>query len=314
VLSDEQGDYGIPDLPEGTYTLTFTRSGYASRTLSGIEVIAGRSTTLDVVLGISGNSGVLTGTVTDTDGAAVASVQVRVLQNSSVIATATTGSQGTYRITGLAAGTYVVQFSKSGFTTAQVSGVQISAGDSATVNVQLTSSGTGQGVLSGLVVDNLGRPVQGADVELSGASGDLTTTTDADGLFQFADLVPANNYVLTVSASGYLTDTRRNIAVTANQEVNLRIQLAADSTSGGSLSGFVRSPNGSPVVGATVRVVAGPAVGQTRTTSSTGQFSFAGLPGGSYTIEVRSVNFRPSRLTVNVRSGAGSFVTVTLQR
>jgi protocatechuate 3,4-dioxygenase beta subunit len=314
VQSDDQGDYGIPDLPEGTYTLSFTHSGYATRTVTGVDVIAGRATTLDAVLGISTSGGVLAGTVTDTNGTAVVSATVKVLQNSSVIGTATTGSQGTYRISSLPVGTYVVQFSKSGFTTAQVSGVEITAGASTTVDAQLTTSGSGLGTLSGLVVDSLGRPVQGAVVELSGASGDLTTTTDADGTFQFANLTPATNYTLTVTASGYVTDARRNVVVTANEDANVRVELVQDSTSGGSLSGFVRSQSGAAIAGATVRIVAGPAVGQTRTTSSTGQFSFAGLPGGAYTIEVRSVNFRPARLTVNVRVGGGAFVTVTLQR
>jgi len=314
VRSDDQGDYGVPDLPEGTYTLTFTHSGYSTSTVTGIEVIAGRTTTLDVMLGLSTTGGVLIGAVTDMDGVAVASATVKVLQNSTVIATATTGSSGTYRISGLEAGTYVVQVSKTGFITAQVSGVEITAGATTTVDAQLTASGNGLGTLSGLVVDAQGRPVQSAVVELSGPSGDLATTTNADGAFTFANLVAASNYVLTVSASGYLTDTRRNVVVTANSTVNLRIQLTTDSSSGGSLAGFVRSPSGAPVVGATVRIVAGPAVGQTRTTSSSGQFSFAGLPGGAYTIEVRSVNFRPARVTLNVRVGAGAFVTITLQR
>lgn len=314
VQSDAQGDFAISDLPEGTYTLTFTRSGYATRTINSIEVDAGRATTLDVILGLSSTGGVLNGTVTDTNGSGVSSVQVRVLQNSTVIGTTTTGSQGTYSLSDLAAGTYAVQFSKSGYTTAQVSGVQITAGASRTVDVQLDTTGAGSGTLSGTVVDPQGRPVQSAVVTLAGGGGEFNTTTDADGLFQFANLVPASNYTLTVTASGYITDTRRNVVVTSTNNVNLTIQLAQESSAGGSLAGLVRSQNGSPIAGAQVTLVAGPQVNQSRTTSSSGQFSFAGLPGGAYTIEVRSVNFRPVRMTVNVRNGAGAFVTITLSR
>lgn len=314
VQSDAEGDYAIPDLPEGTYTLTFTRSGFTSRTIRDIEVIAGRETQLDVDLAVSSTSGVLTGTVTDETGAGVAAVTVRVLQNNTVVATTTTGSQGTYRISGLAAGTYSVQFSKTGFTTALVTGIAIVAGDTVTVDVQLVAAGADTGMISGLVVDPLGRPVQQATVVLTGPNGSSTTTTDPDGGFQFANLPPGTTYVLTVSASGFETDTLRNIVVTAGNETSLRIQLQQANTGGGSLSGFVRNQSNAPVVGATVTIIAGPAVGQSRTTSSTGQFSFAGLPGGNYTIEVRSVNFRPARMTVNVRPGAGAFVTITLRR
>lgn len=314
VQTDSQGNFSVPDLPEGIYTLTFSGSGFATRTLTGIEVLAGLQTQLDVQLGVSSTSGTITGTVTDVDGAAISNVQVRVLQGSTVVATGTTGSLGTYSISGLSPGTYSIQFSRSGFTTALVTGVAVAAGDSVTVNVQLVTSGTSTGLISGIVLDSLGRPVQSATVVLDGPTGSQSTTTDADGGFQFANLAPGTTYSVTVSASGFETDTRRNITVTAGNEVTLQIQLRQSSNGGGSLSGFVRNPSNAPVVGATVTIVGGPSVGQTRTTSSSGQFSFAGLPGGTYTIEVRSVNFRPARVTVNVRPGGGAFVTITLRR
>lgn len=315
ITTDDQGNFSILDLPIGTYALTFSRSGFSTRTITNIEVFGNTVTSIDdVALAASSTGAVLSGTVTDTNGNPISSVLVRVLQNNTVVASTTTGAQGTYSFSNLAAGTYVVQFSKTGFTTAQVSGVAITTGDSVTVNVQLTGSGTGTGTITGLVVDPLGRPVQGATISLNGPSGTQTATTDANGVFEFDNLTPGSTYSLTVTASGFLTESRQNITVAEGDETNLRIQLRQDSTSGGSLSGLIRAANGVPIPGATVTIVGGPAVGQSRTTSSTGQFSFAGLPGGAYTINVSAAGFRPARLTVNVRVGAGAFVTVTLRR
>lgn len=315
ITTDDQGNFSILELPVGTYALTFSRSGFSTRTITNIEVFGNTVTSIDdVALAASSTGSVLSGTVTDTNGNPISSVLVRVLQNNTVVASTTTGTQGTYSFNNLAAGTYVVQFSKTGFTTAQVSGVAITAGDSVTVNVQLTGSGTGTGTITGLVVDPLGRPVESATITLNGPSGTQTATSDANGTFEFDNLTPGTTYSLTVTASGFLTEARQNITVTEDGETNLRIQLRQDSTSGGSLSGLVRAANGVPIPGATVTIVGGPAVGQSRTTSSTGQFSFAGLPGGAYTINVSAAGFRPARVTLNVRVGAGAFVTVTLRQ
>src|SRR5690242_7115835 len=49
---------------------------------------------------------------------------------------------------------------------------------------------TGLGVLKGVVVDDAVRPLDGALVVASGASGTLNATTGPDGLFTFEDLAP----------------------------------------------------------------------------------------------------------------------------
>ncbi|MGH9703165.1 MAG: carboxypeptidase regulatory-like domain-containing protein, partial [Candidatus Acidiferrales bacterium] len=57
-------------------------------------------------------------------------------------------------------------------------------------------------------------------------------------------------------------------------------------------TGFVHTPAGAPIPGATVRLV-NPATGQSWVswTDETGKFDFPGLPGGHYRIEVEQLGF-----------------------
>ena len=82
--------------------------------------------------------GEISGTVTDPQGAVVVGAQVTATdaatQKSS---TATTDSQGRYKISGLAAGTYVVAVTAQGFAETRQEDVRVEDGKTATANVQM---------------------------------------------------------------------------------------------------------------------------------------------------------------------------------
>jgi hypothetical protein len=56
TLSSENGSYAIPQLPAGTYTVTFARDGFEQLTLTGVTQAAGRTRTLNATLKVSGIS------------------------------------------------------------------------------------------------------------------------------------------------------------------------------------------------------------------------------------------------------------------
>jgi hypothetical protein len=195
-----------------------------------------------------------------------------------------------------------------------INNVAVVTGNATTVNIELEPSGVGTGVIAGLVLDPSGRAVQSALVELSGPSGARQTRTDAEGRFELTNLPAGIGYSVAVTANGLIPETQRNIQLVAGERVNLRFNLSRELDGGGSISGVVRAPNGQPFPGATVRIVGGPAVGQSRTTSSAGQFNFTGLPGGVYSLQTSAPGFRVSRITVYVRPANGAFVIIRLRR
>jgi hypothetical protein len=83
-------------------------------------------------------SGSLTGVVTDSAGAAIPNAQVRVTnKQTGESREARTTDAGSYSVSGLPPGTYDVFVTSSGFKTAQLSGVSVELGSSATANVSL---------------------------------------------------------------------------------------------------------------------------------------------------------------------------------
>lgn len=88
--------------------------------------------------------------------------------------------------------------------------------------------------------------------------------------------------------------------------------LAAQTTTG-SIRGYIRGDNGSPIVAADVRA-RNLATGTTRaaTTNARGFFALSGLVPGSYALEVRSIGFKPAGRTERVAIGQDLTLDFTL--
>jgi hypothetical protein len=138
TADDPAGEYVIPDVPPGTYTLTFRRTGAVPRSVL-LTVGAGEARTVDVSLDPQAS---ISGTVRRIDGTAtapLAGAQVLVYlvdQFPNVVAaTATTAADGTYTITDLAAPEeYIVEFAyPSGAVPQQSTRVVLNAGEQRTL-------------------------------------------------------------------------------------------------------------------------------------------------------------------------------------
>src|ERR1035438_7865386 len=82
----------------------------------------------------------LNGTVTDPSGSRIPNSQVEVVApNTGFKRQTTTGSSGVYSISSLPTGTYDLTVSGNGFKTFQEKGIELSVGQTRTVNVQLRS-------------------------------------------------------------------------------------------------------------------------------------------------------------------------------
>ncbi len=79
------------------------------------------------------------------------------------------------------------------------------------------------GSITGIVHNTSGAPVAGAQVVLTGA-GAQKTTTDANGLFGFTNL-PAGLYQLQVTKGGYLPASAQNVAITTGSTLTEKVTL-----------------------------------------------------------------------------------------
>src|SRR5450755_208844 len=87
-------------------------------------------------------------------------------------------------------------------------------------------------VLNGQVVDATGGPLLQANVTVSSADRQATSTvqTDGEGRFSFPNLMPGT-YDVTVEAKGFNTYVQRGLLLLVNQSVSLPITLAVGDTS-----------------------------------------------------------------------------------
>ena len=77
------------------------------------------------------------------------------------------------------------------------------------------------GSVSGQVINiRNNQPIDGATVKISGPT-DGSATTDPNGNFKVSNLVPGNNYMMDISASGFESQHYEDIVVLAGIDTNL---------------------------------------------------------------------------------------------
>ena len=92
---------------------------------------------------VEAQTGSVTGKVTDAEGASpVVGARITAVSGLRTAATVVSGDNGSYRITGLAEGTYSVSVTRIGFQAKRVDGVSVSGSGSATVNFAMTEIST----------------------------------------------------------------------------------------------------------------------------------------------------------------------------
>jgi len=127
VTTVDNGTYSKSTLSSGTYTLTYTKSGFVDTTLSA--TLTADNETLDVgtvqlLADTCASTGTISGTIKDAvsnSGVTDVSLSVRSgldTDNGTIVKTATSDSSGNYSLSSMSAGWYTIQTSKSGYTAA----------------------------------------------------------------------------------------------------------------------------------------------------------------------------------------------------
>lgn len=206
----------------------------------------------------------------------------------------TTGADGGFRLTGVAAGTWVAFGLAPGHPPARSRRLTVRLGQTvAGVELRLVD-----GVfVVGRVTNQRGAPVAGAllgfepaveggsaDDAPVGAPGALQAVTDADGRYRAGPL--AGPTTIRVSAFGHADASARldlaSAAADRAEVVHDVVLVVADAE----LTGLVEDPSGLPVVGARIEVDGGPADGRAATAGPGGRWTIAMLPPAPLTVGV----------------------------
>ncbi len=315
VTTNSSGNYVTPALAAGSYYLEITgpaggdyitewynnKTSFATAT--AIAVAAGSAITgKNVLLATSAS---ISGTVTDSAGNLAGVDVVAETLDGTWAGEAVTDASGAYKISGLGAGTYTLQFRGvaptydymtqwwNGATSlGAATPITVTAGQAVTGKNALLVKGTS---ISGKVTGAGGAALQDASVYVYDASYDYVSSafTDGSGNYRISDL-PPGSYRLQFNGpweAGYITEWYNNKSSFYEATV-LPLAAGAQLTGknvalikGASISGKVTSSSGN-VNGASVTAYAtnGGWAGNAYTDAS-GNYKITSLPAGTYTLE-----------------------------
>src|SRR5688572_2240083 len=308
---------------EGTYDFTFRREGLAPKTVRGQSITVTSSPAIEATMEPAVE---ITGRVTR-GGAGLENVMIFAMVPGADSASATTGPDGSFTLSGLAPGSVRLMARKEDDFVQETRNVTAPARD---VIIDLKAGGR----ISGRVVEKgTSKPITTFQAGITTSRGgggmvmmgppQLRSFTSDDGSFTL-DSVPPGATVVTASSPGYAS-ARLNVTVEEGKELTgLELQL----DTGVKLIGRVTAPNGSALSDVQVRVLPSPTGGfaasgmeRTSTTDANGEYSIDGLEAGEESINFmhpkhssvrKSVTLKGRETRLDVQLATGGRVTGTV--
>ena len=277
AVTNEAGVFSLADVPQGPQEITFSLSGYepaaATTSVTSGSIVNIGSISLTAVT----STATVQGTISDVSGNPLAGVTVTVTGTGTW--TATTSTNGSFRITAVEPGVVTITAGKAGYQTVSGTGA-VAAGSSLIFSPALSPSASTGGLL-GKVVDLVaGNAVQGAVATCtSAATGtSITSMTNASGVFSFTELDPGN-YALSLAAPGYLGQSY-TVTVSSGVTADIgTIRLSAVPVTGTIQGTVTDGASGTGLSGATITLSGNGA--WTVITGPDGSYQLTGVNAGS---------------------------------
>lgn len=177
---------------------------------------------------------------------------------------------------------------------------------------------TTPGVVSGLVRDSAGRPIENALVALDPTTGRRVTRSDAAGRFRF-DRVSRGRHELTTAWIGFVTDIRE-IEVSAEGlevEIVLRVNIAALDTMRvvarrtGIHGTVIEAASFTPLAQAEVQVIG---TNHQARTGADGRFDFPQVRHGAYVVHAKRSGYASRILSVTAPKDSAVELALTMER
>ncbi len=296
ATSDGSGKFAFASVAPGMHALTVSANGYGARGFT-IDVRAGMASDLGAVALVpNANSGILKGTVLDSDSSlpiAGALISVTGATNTAVY----TAADGSYQVAGLAPGAIHLVASKTGYAGAQADGVVV-AGNILQFSPKLAMAST-VATLKGRIVDAAtSSPLGGVTVA---AGTGLSAVTSADGRFSLAG-ISGGKVDVVLSLPDYATKAF-SFLVSAGVDVDVQtivLSKTASPATTATIEGVVTdAASGTPIPGVTIKVSG--SVALSAVTAADGSYALQNVTPGSLALLASKANY--------ISAGAGATAT-----
>ncbi len=303
--TDSNGEYLISDIPIGTYSVKFSKTGYDDYTESDVTISDNQTTTVNAQINLtSGGNGSVSGFVADAiNQTLVAGAHIEIEGTSF---STTTNGDGIYYIENVPAGNYVINCTKDGFEDAFLN-IEIIANEDVSADFLLLPEGsTNYGSVAGIVTNTDGDPIVNVVCQVEGLSN--SSLSFDDGSYEIF-FIPAGTYNISFTKPGYETLVVENVEVTDGGTTNLDVQLQQISGTG-TLICYVENSFQIPINGATIEILG---TSLTGTTGTLGTYTFQSVPTGNYTVRVSKTGYTTQDIeNVEILSGLPQYIYVTL--
>jgi hypothetical protein len=216
AITNSGGEYQL-SVPEGSYDLRFVRADFVTTTVTGISATLGAAVEVPPVE-LPVNPATVQGqVVAETLAGGTAPLANALVTLEGTSSTGLTGADGSFALTGVYAGSYLLRVVKTGYLDASTPVIGLAGGEvrtlSSPVSVELARGG-----ISGTVQLADDADASGAIVEATGTG--VATVTGASGAFTLSGLVEGT-YEVTLRKDGYAAAVRSSVNVTAGSTTSI---------------------------------------------------------------------------------------------
>lgn len=198
--TNAEGYYEFTSLATGNYTLIYEKEGYRTEILD-INLKENDVQDLGTLTLEKTVQTTISGYIIDEDENALQGVTVTI-EGGNLSDSTQTNTDGYYEFTNLAAGNYTLTYEKEGYQT-ETADITLKENDVRDLGTLILEEIT-KAKIYGYVIDISDNPIESAKLKLKGIKTgyNSTTTSDADGFFEFTDLA-ADTYILIAKKNGY---------------------------------------------------------------------------------------------------------------
>lgn len=294
LITDASGSFSAGRLIGGTYRVEVSRSGYISRTLTSFDLPDGQTRRADLALTLA--TGSISGAVRAAGtSAGVAGATVTATSGTGTEFSTVTASDGSYSLTLMPPGDYVVDASASGYGVATPISARLTAEALTVAGANITGLIPNDAVITGSVTNfSGGAALTGVSVTVQGAAGAGSVITASNGSFRIPNLAPGR-YELRAQLANFRTETI-SVDVAASQTATQNVVMKRDA---GRIRGRVTNQNGLPLaVLAEVQFVTGDRSFRV-TTNANGFYEIGDMPTG-VTYQTTTRVFRPGHVNAEL--------------